>query len=384
MNFLQLPLEIIYNIFLNMENAKQYSYLSEDVRYLLNNFYNSYHNQFNNLLPKWEQNIEQLCEILIRDNNENGIRFLLNNYKNFTNLLYSLAYGAIVNKNTYWLNYVKGKISIDIEIILFYLAKYNKIDEIDNILRENTPILKYYDEIASGASAGGHLQLLQNIINNYAVFNFEKYALIASKYNKENIVLYILDNFNINVNNIAKEAVKYNNNNILKILPNIVLNNNELTTIALMYDNVDFIKNEKLSNKYVNSIINVVINNNSIKIFNYFMKNYNLNYNVIGLHAAEVNNTIMVISAITYGATNFNEMAIYAAYNKNNKLVTYLVKNGASNVNKLAKIAIKTDNNILLNELLNYGVNNFHELISVSLKYKNNKAENIIDKFLMK
>lgn len=391
MDILKLPNEIIYNIFLNIKNLKQYSYLSKDVKYLIESFYDYYYNNFNNLVKNWQYNLEDLIEKLINKDDENSLDFLLNNYRNHKDLLYSIAYVAIVNKNKYWLNFVQNRININISIILFHLAKHNKIKEIIKLLAVSNNSHNshtYYEEIAKGAAAGGHVKLLNDAIDNYHLNNIEDYALIALRYNNLNVLNYILENFRfeIDANVIAREAIKQGNNKAIEMLRKYSLDISESIPFAVLYDDVQFFTGIKLTNRYVNNIIKSVINSNSIKVFNYLIKTYRLNYNDIGLYAAEENNADMVMETIIHGANNFNEMAKYAAYNKNNSLVLKLVELGANNLNELAEIAIKTYNNVLLDELIDTGkgIDNFHELISLSLQYKNYEAEDIIDKILLR
>lgn len=283
-----------------------------------------YDNEYNNLVPDWENNISKLIEKLVINDDYDGILFLMNNYKKYSKINAKLNYyAAMYNK----LDIIKYLHLNDYCQLLFGSARGGNL-KLFNIMIKLCP--KNYMKIVINAAKGGQLDLVKEYVkyyNNYGVI-----AYSGAKGGHMNVIEYALANGPVNYQEIADGAAKHGYLDIVKFAVSKGANNfNSIAIVAAIYGHIEILKYalENGAND-IKKILLSSIEHGRLNCVKYIIKKklYE-DLKKAALTAAKYGKLNIVKYIVKKGYKDFNNIAFIGAVYKFLDIVEYAVDNGA-------------------------------------------------------
>lgn len=399
---MNLPPEIIYQIFLYVDNVKKYKILNSDIHSIINKIFKDYTNLFNNIYQYWKYNISRLIMELIKitsnyeSNNliQNSLNFLVHNYK--TNDIYvKIAKYLKLSNNKKLIDIVLEGGYEDYNIIIQNAARMGYFDILINISKRFKSI--NYNLIAYEAAFGNHYNILEWAIENGA-YEYDTIAFFAARGGNYNIFrkMVKLSPYPINYDKIARAAAESGNIKILEIAISEGLTNyNVISSLAAFYGNFNII--ELLIDKPINyndiaafaaknghlSIVKFAIDNGarnyysiatdaagygSLEIIEYVYKYEKFSTDLIASNAAEGGHLHVLYWALEHDANNFNNIVKKAALGGYFNIVLQYY-NDSMDISQIALNAVISGNLNMVKWALEKGKVDCNEMIITAAKY---------------
>lgn len=321
-----LPNEILERIILYLPNLVHYKNYTKFLDNIIDNVFNHYTKILHNIDNKWYNINKNTIKYLIKNNFNDEVIFLLNNY-NEKNMIY------YANK---------------------YSSEYNNY-EIYRFLIENDILLPY--DFLIGASKGGHIELVKNMYSKYNIKDLINYiAMYSAKRAKMNITRWALENGANDYTNIVNYAAYGGDFDFVKNMytKHDLTNIDNIACYAAKGSNEDIVywAIQRGATPF-QAIAECAAISNNINIIKYCETFCVLNYEYILDIAAKKSNIYVVEYALSKGANNFILLAINAAVNNNVEIFKLAATNMEHNYNFLRCVAIYNNSDKIIEYLDN-------------------------------